>query len=125
MENNKLQEIGDKLNVSSQEIKDIRKKNRRNLGNRIQYIIISALIAVISFILGFFTGQGTCPFTGSYPYTSALFAPAAITNQKRGSKIAVALIAATGFLLAFKMSPVFGQAIKYGVYEETIRKEGI
>ena len=118
MENNKLQEIGDKLNVSNQEIKEIRKRNRRSLGNRILYIVISALIAAITFILGFFAGQGTCPSTGGYPYTSALFAPAVITNQKRGSKIAVLLIAAAGFLLAFKMSPVFGQAIKYGVYEK-------
>ena len=118
MSNEKLEEIGDKLNVSSQEIKDIRK---RNLRNRILYIITSALIAVIAFILGFFAGRLSCPTGGGggYPFSSALFAPAVITDQKPNSKskIAILLMGGIGFLLAFKMSPVFGQAIDYGVYE--------
>ena len=61
-EKKELQEVGNKLNVSSQDIENIRKKTSRS---RIWYIIISAVIAILSFILGYFIGRSTVLYTPS------------------------------------------------------------
>lgn len=113
--NQKLQEIGRKMGVTE---KDIRDMGKRGFTGRIRYWIIAAIIAIISFILGFFIGQSTCPPTGGgggYPF-SAVLTPVALAGEKRSSRIAVLLMSATAFLIAIKAAPVFGQAIEYNVY---------
>jgi len=114
MANQKLLEIGSKLNISSYDIKSIKKWH---MTSKILYPIIAAIIAIISFILGYFIGQSTCSSCGGYPYLSGIFSPVGLKQDKK-SKIAIILIAAMGFLLAFKLSSVFGQAIKYNVYKK-------
>jgi hypothetical protein len=143
MVNQKLQEIGQELDLTDRDIRDI-----RNAGytSRMLHWIITPLIAVLSFITGFFLGEGTCPPVGSvssttttsiatststtivdttttigggYPFAVGLVIPAALAAKKsKGSKIAVLLISTITFLIAIKTYPVFGQAIDYNVYKK-------
>jgi hypothetical protein len=114
MINQKLLEIGNKLNISANEIKNIQKGY---ITSKILYPIITIIIAIITFILGYFIGHSTCSSGDVYPYISGAFSPLGIKQGKK-SKIATLLIAAIGILLAFKLSSVFGQAIKYNVYKK-------
>ena len=113
MINQKLLEIGNKLNISANEIKIIQKGY---VTSKILYPIITIIIAIITFILGYFIGHSTCS-SGGYPYISGAFSSLGLKQDKK-SKIATLLIAAIGILLAFKLSSVFGQAIKYNVYKK-------
>ncbi|MEM5855116.1 MAG: hypothetical protein QW472_02225 [Candidatus Aenigmatarchaeota archaeon] len=112
----KLQEIGQKLNITDEDIKNIKKAG---LTNKILYWITTAIIAIISFIIGFFAGKVTCPSTGGggYPYAAGLVIPNTLISKKRNSKIAILLLSVIVFLVAIKLSPAFGQAIKYNVYK--------
>ena len=69
MINDKLEEIGDKLGVSNNDIKDIRREKRIQ---KYRYQIIGALISIQSIILGYLIGINSEPRRvdrgGSYPY---------------------------------------------------------
>jgi hypothetical protein len=139
--NKKLRGIGEQLDLTDRDIRDI-----RNAGytNRMLHWIITPLITVLSFITGFFLGKGACPpvesassttttpiatststtildtattIGGGYPFAVGLVIPVALAAKKsKGSKIAVLLISTITFLIAIKSYPVFGEAIKYNVY---------
>lgn len=118
MINDKLQAIGSKLNVSTQDIKSIQKTHRFS---NLKYYIATAIIAILTFILGFFAGQGTCPASSvspgaGYPFAGGLFTLGASGSKKRASKIAIILLSAIAFFIALKTFPVFGQAMDYDVY---------
>jgi hypothetical protein len=118
MVNQKLQEIGQQLDVTEGDLEDIKKAGSTG---RIIYWVITAIIALISLILGFFVGRGACPSTGDgsyggYPFAMGLVIPAAVAGKSKSSKIAVLLISTITFLIAIKSYPVFGEAIKYNVY---------
>ncbi|MFH1127110.1 MAG: hypothetical protein ABIG84_01995 [archaeon] len=116
MMNQKLQEIGNKLAVSEHDIKTIQKTH--TLSN-IKYYITAVIIATLAFILGFFAGQGTCPASpAGYPFAGGLTALGASGSQKRTTKLAGLLLAAIGFFIALKTTPIFGQAIDYNVYSK-------
>jgi hypothetical protein len=140
MVNKKLQEIGKKLDITD---KDIRNIGKVGFTTKIVYWIVTAIIAVISYIIGFFVGKGTCPSTGvvttttsiatttttiatttstttttiGYPYAAGLMIPSILAVKKRSSKIAILLVSAVAFLIAIKIYPIFGQAIMYNVYK--------
>jgi uncharacterized membrane protein len=120
MDNQALQKIGKELNISDKDIKDIRKAG---FTSKILYWIITAIIAIISFIIGFLVGRGTLipsgggP-SGGYPFAGGLVIPSALSGKKRSSKIAILLTSATAFLIAIKVYPVFGQATLYNVYRK-------
>ncbi len=123
MDNYKLLEIGSKLDVSGQDIKGIRKGHTLS---KLKYYIATAIVGILTFVIGFFAGRGTCPeissasfvSPGGYPYSAGLFVPAVMNGKKRASKIAMLLLAGVGFFVALKIAPVFSDAIKYGVYRE-------
>ncbi len=111
--NRKLREIGSRLDVTG---RDIRGMGKAGFIGRLLPWIITAIIALLSLILGFFVGRGTCPPAGGgYPYSAALI-PVALTDRKKNSRMAILLISAIAFLMALNTTPVFGQAIKYNVY---------
>ena len=114
MTEEKLKEIGQKLGVTE---KDIRKLRRKGISRNLLYWIIGILVAILSFLAGFFIGRGTCPPAGGggYPFAAAVIP--GIASGKKKSRVAILLISAIAFLLALKGTPVFGQAIKYNVYK--------
>jgi len=141
--NQKLREIGQKLNITD---KDIRNIGRTGFTTKILYWIMTTIIALVSYIVGFFVGKGTCPSGGvtttipttttsivtttttiatttttvGYPYAASLLIPSILTVKKRSSKIAILFLSTIAFLITIKACPVFGQAIMYNVYK---RKE--
>ncbi len=125
MDSDKLQEIGSKLDVSGQDIKGIRKSHTLS---KMKYYIATAIVGILTFVLGFFAGRGTCSeissasivSPGGYPYAAGLFVPAVMNGKKRASKIVILLLATVGFFVALKIAPVFSQAIKYGNYRKRI-----
>ncbi len=116
MNNKMLQEIGSKLDVSGQDIKGNRKSHTLS---KIKYYIATAIVGILTFILGFFAGRGTCSetvgFGGGYPFAGGLFA---LGGQKRASKIAALMLVVVGFFVALKAVPIFGQAMDYNVYSK-------
>lgn len=116
MLNKKLKEIGQKLGVSEKDIRDMGKKG---IARNILYWIIGIVVAILSFMVGFFVGKGTCPVesSGGYPFAAGIVIPSMLSNKKKSTKIAVLLMSAIAFLVALKAAPVFGQAIKYNVYK--------
>jgi len=114
--NQKLKEIGEKLGISEQ---DIGRLGKKGIVRNILYWIIGIIIAILSFIAGFFVGRGTCPSAGSggYPFATGMVIPSMLSGKKKNTKIAVLLISAIAFLVALKVPPIFGQAIKYNVYK--------
>ena len=116
MVNEKLQRIGKKLNVLNKDIKSISKKG---IARNILYWIIGVLVAILSFILGFFVGKTKCPslYSAGYPFAMALAIPSVLNNKKKSNKIVALLISAMIFLVALKSVPAFGEAILYNVYK--------
>lgn len=148
MVDSKLVEVGRLLDVTEG---DIRCMGRRGVAGRFVAWIVAPIIAVLVFVLGFFAGRVTCPVAdmvtsttstlipvtttittttsilsttttwSGYPY-AAMALPVVLAEEKR-SRVAVFLASAIVFLLAFKANPVFGQAIRYGVFSNYIRGE--
>ncbi len=112
--NDKLQEIGSKLDVSGQDIKGIQKSHTLS---KLKYSIATAVVGILALVIGFFAGRGSCPETigsgGGYPFAGGLFA---LGGEKRVSKIAALMLMAIGFVVAIKTVPAFSQAILYNVY---------
>ncbi len=115
MVNEKLGLIGDELNISKADIQRIQKANTKN---NFLYWVLSAIIALLSLILGFFVGKGTCSSAGGggYPFSMGLV-PVALTGKEKNSKVVVLLVSVIAFLVALNAVPVFGQAIEYNVYK--------
>lgn len=127
----KLQDIGDKLNISEKDLKNIKKEKQKN---KLLYPIIGAIIAICSTLSGFILGKNTEPKlvnseTGeTYPYSLLTFAifGATINLRKNSSKkliiitiILTTIISIIGFVSAYNSAqPVeyYHGSIKYGVY---------
>ncbi len=116
VDDKRLQEIGGKLDVTPEDISGMK---RFGLKNRLIYWIITAAITILSFILGFFLGKGSCPPAGGgYPFSMAL-TPVVFPGKNR-SKAVVLLVSAVAFLVALNAVPVFGQAVLYDVFSRKI-----
>ena len=76
MKNDKLEEIGDKLGVSNNDLKNIRREKQKSI---IIYPIIGTIIAILSTIMGYILGKNSEPKlvsknTGrTYPYSQVCF----------------------------------------------------
>ncbi|MFH1127109.1 MAG: hypothetical protein ABIG84_01990 [archaeon] len=122
--NEKILQIGSKLNISAQDIKDIQNHNTKN---SILSPITGGIIAILSTILGFFIGMTTagCTNCNGYPFASAGLAS---TAQKTGSKkyltpavIITALVSIMGFAVAYSVAQnMFGYGIMYDVYKKEV-----
>lgn len=121
MSTQKLQEVGEMLDVTEKDIRDIRKSA---LTKKIWYWIIGAAVAIIAALVWFFSRKESSPdpFAGGglppgYPYAAAVILPHMLRGKKAQSKIAILLVSALAFLVALKANSVFGQAIEYNVYK--------
>lgn len=145
--NKKLQEIGNKLNISE---RDIKKIQRGSISTKFLVIIIGGIIVIIAFVLWLVIRKeiGPSPTPPGYPYTPPSptptptptpipppgggypFAPPLIIGgflsyKKKNSKIAGLLISAISFLASLIGTPVFGQAILYNVFKKNSKITGL
>ncbi len=116
MYNEKLVQIGSKLNVSGEDIKEVQSHNRRG---KIMSVIVGGGIATLSTIAGFLIGMSLAGSNG-YPYAVGGFA--SVAQQSQGKKylvpsvIITAIVSIIGFLVAYNHA-MFGLAIDYGAYK--------
>lgn len=145
MNNDKLQEIGAKLNINENDLKGIKKEKQKD---KSLYPITGAIISILSILLGYLLGKNAEPKlvsekTGkTYPYSKICFGiPLAfgfsstlvglilalkiIKSRTKYKKLILTTIVVTliasilGFIIAFKMAqPVhyYHHEIDYGVY---------
>jgi hypothetical protein len=108
-----LEKIGSRLDLSDRDI-EVLKRERRKW--KFILILISVVIAVLSFIIGLLMGwflKGVDNDNG-YPY--AVSAASFITiSGARPNRWQIILLAFLGFISGLS-NPVFGQSVKYGVY---------
>jgi len=117
MPNEKLQEIGEKLDVSDKEIKNI-----ENIGNkqRILKAILSPVLIFLGSVLAFFGGTylGSYVQVATYPYV--LETPAGIIAAKQKGKKGSLLSKMLVPVIAFMVGIFFGYyalGIMYNVYK--------
>lgn len=119
--NRKLQEIGNKLNVSKQDVENIQKERMRR---KFLYPIVGAAIVICSTIAGFFLGVANpvCINCEGYPYGAAVIPSVAVSSKKKRfiliTAITTALLSVIGFATAYKTAQnMFSYAIMYSVYK--------
>lgn len=120
MINQKLQQIGSKLNISKRDISGIQKER---IKGKFLYPIIGAVIVICSTVAGFFIGKANpgCINCDGYPFAAAgLIATAGASKKKKFflvTVIATILLSVIGFVAAYKTGQnMFGLAIMYNVY---------
>ncbi|HHD15843.1 MAG TPA: hypothetical protein ENK47_03965 [Euryarchaeota archaeon] len=108
----KLEQIGERLGLTDQDIADIRKE-RMKWGLIIG--ISSVIAAILMFILGFLLGSvisGGDSSGDGYPYAASAFA---ITGMKSRSVLLYPLVLILGFFTGMSGS-VYGNGVRYGVF---------
>jgi len=141
--NQKLKEIGEKLNLKE---KDIWRIQKGFISKKVLGIIVGIAIAILAFILWLILRRQTglkpstpppsTPLPPGYPYTPQPpkpgegypFVPPAmiggyLLTKKRNSKVAGFLVSAIVFLSSLMPYPAFGQAIMYNVYKKKSLKD--
>lgn len=116
MLNDKLQEIGNKLNLSDQDISDI---ERRRKMERIFKTFIMPIVAIFSFILGSIEGSWAMFYT--YPYYISGFGMSIQSIKKGKISLKLAIIGALTSTIAFLLGlfvGFFSSAIMYSVYHK-------
>ena len=117
----KLEEAGSRLGLSGEDI-DTLMKQRRRWGWLIG--IGGVILAVIMFFLGLILGasiSGNDSSSGdSYPFAVSAFGIGRI-NGRRISRLQLPVLFVLGFLTGFS-KPVFGNGVRYGVYNRTKEK---
>ncbi len=117
MAEEEIKEAAEKLDVTAEDTKHVCECCTPL--KKCWYWIIGAAIAVIAFLVWLFTRGGSIPDGGEgYPYAAAVILPQALHGKSKKSKAAILLGSALVFLIALKAAPVFGQAIKYNVYNK-------
>ena len=126
MVNEKLQSIGQKLNVSGQDIKNIqntaiKEKLTRFFIHPILRAVLLLILSILTFIVGISLGGG-CTNCVGYPYYAAT--GLAITPRKRKGSIPIVTVIAgllipivtfmTGYLVG---RTFFSYAIMYSIYK--------
>lgn len=119
--NEKLQEIGNKLNVSKQDLGNIEKER---IKGKFVYPIIGAVIVVCSTILGFFMGKANagCTNCEGYPYGVAGAISSGVASKKKRFFLTAAIITVLLSVIGFATAYIAGQnmfayAIMYNVYK--------
>lgn len=124
MNNEKLEEIGNKLNINEEDIKNIKKERHKY---KIWHRITQTIIIIASIITGYLFGKYA--YSGNtYPYINSSFVGIAGVSKgnskfKRIMKIntiIAIILSIIGFIIAFRIGQsageVYGQGIEYGVY---------
>lgn len=117
--NQKLREIGSKLNVSNEDIRNIQ---NTSFGERLVRIFIHPalrlILAILTFILGVSLGGG-CTNCAGYPYAAAVTATAIPEKKKKSIVYSILLPIITliaGYLIGKQF---FSYAILYNVYRRS------
>jgi uncharacterized membrane protein YfcA len=119
--NKKLQEIGEKLNITE---KDIQRMQKGFISKKILIVIVGVIIAILAFIMWLLWKRENeptpLPDNGGYPFN---FAPPVIMSgylltKKKNSKVAGFLISAIAFLSSLIAPPIFGVPPPYNVYSK-------
>jgi len=125
MYNEKLVQIGNKLNVTK---KDIRNIKRRQGKDKLLFPVSRSVIAMLSGVVGFIVGSSLVS-AQAYPYAVGGFASVA-QKQKKTNYLLYAIIAAVmaivGFLVYYYKAQyqIHGVVPGYGVYSKK-QKEGL
>jgi len=116
MVNEKLLSIGQKLNVSGQDIKNIKDTKIKEKLSLITHPIITIILSIVTFILGISLGGG-CTNCAGYPYAGG-FGPLLASKKGTKSLIATLLLPIITFFVGYLVGQTFfGYAILYNVYK--------
>lgn len=124
-----IYEVGKKLNVTEKEINAVKNAGDRSRNGKREWLL-SGLISVISFIVGFFTGGFIAqPAPGGYPYAAGLTASVGSTTRRKGIRMLLTLLPIITFLfgtlLGSANAPTYPASTRYGVYgQEGTRNRG-
>ena len=125
MNNNKLNEIGEKLDISKKDIKKIKKEKQKR---KIQFKINHIILYFLSIFFCFFCGINGFPLGNSYPFINTSFtiiAGFSIVRSKdkkflKVNKILTIILSIIGFLIGFgmgqKVNELYSSVAEYGVY---------
>lgn len=124
MNNEKLKEIGNKLDVTDEELTQIR---RETIKSKIYVRFTQIIIIIASIISGYLIGKNASPRDSSYPFfTSGFIMIASVSNIDSKYKrflmiqtIVTIILSIVGFLIAFRIGQpvkVYGFASDYNVY---------
>ena len=111
-------EIGSRLNVSENDVRNLRKER---IKGKFLYLIAGLIVSGFSAIAGFLMGKANhvCVNCEGYPFAAGL----AVTGTLKKRKFFLATTAATlllsviGFMVAYRIGQnMFGVAIEYSVY---------
>ncbi|KYK24243.1 hypothetical protein AYK26_06925 [Euryarchaeota archaeon SM23-78] len=116
MVNKKLQEMGNDLNVSKEDIQNIQKTSfKEKLISFFVHPALRAVLAILTFILGISLGGG-CINCDGYPFAAAVGTN--IIKSRKKSIIYSILIPVITFIAGYLVGMIFfGYAIKYNVYK--------
>lgn len=115
--NGKINEIGQKLDISEKDIENIKKEHDKKELIKIFFIPIAALC---SFTLGYVAGYAyDC---STYPYCIPGFAMVR-KNEKIGVKLIIIafILSIFTFILGFKSGDEYGCGFIYGVYNNNLQ----
>jgi hypothetical protein len=117
MVNKKLRSVGEKLNVSEKDIKNIKNNSiKEKLSRFFIHPVLRVILAIITFIIGVSLGGG-CVNCAGYPYSKAAVAAIVLQKRKRAIIPSILIPIATfiaGYLVGVRF---FGYAILYNVYK--------
>lgn len=120
--NQKLLEIGQKLDISKEEIKSIQKEKRREkIKNKLLYPIAGSIAVILSIVGGHLAAKTFKSPSGGYPYSASVFPFLAVIQKLERRKllalILTAIVSVVGFVVAYMLTqPQFSRAILYNVY---------
>jgi len=114
--NQKLQEVGNKLNVSKEDIRNIQNTSfKERLVRIFIHPSLRLILAILTFILGVSLGGG-CTNCAGYPYAAAITTTAIPEKRKKSIIYSILLPIITlvaGYLVGREF---FSYAILYNVY---------
>ena len=117
MINQKLQEVGSKLNVSKEDIQNIQNTSFKEKVIRFFiHPILRVVLSILTFILGASLGGG-CTNCGGYPFAAAAVGTT-IPKSRTKSVIYSILLPIITFIAGYLVGMTFfGYAIEYNVYK--------
>lgn len=114
-----LKTSAEKLDVSQQDVNNIKRKARIY---KIIYWVFNAIIAIITFIAGFMIGSEMGSVSTGYPYAGGLLAPTVLGSKSR-SRMVIFFSVLIGILIALKVKSLSAYEPEYtvslyGVYKK-------
>ncbi len=117
MVNQRLKSVGEKLNVSEDDIKDIKNNSiREKLTRFFIHPVLRVILAILTFIIGV-SLSGGCANCAGYPY-AATTAVAIVPQKGKRAIISSLLIPIATLIAGYLIGKMFfSYAIRYNVYK--------